>query len=854
MNSPMEHFESHISKLPESANIILLLDPQKILTLDKNYISPDGKSWTVLNYCENDLVFRKEYASIQLPLIVWVIPKDDEKKIDITFIPDIIIRADSIVNMSLFALLESYTHSESWPNMIIEYSNTICKNFDMFLNKYKELRKEINKSVPLTKDHILALIISCQNPDISISDLVLWDKDMESVILRYLKLVWSHNMMDKKILNEIVRGYAPQDIERWIEKDPKTLAIYFYLEDIFKRYSVPNPKNQIRGIGIIPFDPEELKETDAILARIQNELLNKVSQIVEEELDLKDMRKVIKCIQFKTPEEKWDALLSEENPIFVSAISIEILNEIVDGKIQSIPPQKISSALLYRNEKTKDGLEILYYLVSIREILDRNFEPKEEITELIKWYIESRVYSMELFSARAYRILKQMYDKRQIYDAGLKEKTEEYIYRLKSRIREYLEKADLNLADLLEKDREGYLSSLATHILNFSKKKIQSKDRLWVLLFDGMRFDTWKEIVKPIIQTKFEIIDERSYLCVLPSVTEIARTALFAGATPDKWKDYDGKYTTNQFILAQKLFGFLSYREGKKRLNFVTRGESDITQRTLDDINEVKDYNIIIYNLSDDWIHGSKSDIADLNDQIKQMLENNILPDLNRIGEKDKVVIASDHGFIELLDEDAIKMTPYMYEDINQEIKYRYLKNIEHPEGVRISYKQGEFYTLAKGRRWFDRAGGRSDRYSHGGISLTEMVVPGVSLKKIVTPVIDLELEVPGSILGREDEILIITAKVTNKGNKPSDFRLSFVSNTGKESTKEFSLSPNSTGNYSFEVLALLNLKVVWCVLSYINTDKKQIKKKRSIKISVERRKDKVELGFGALDLLEDKS
>jgi len=126
------------------------------------------------------------------------------------------------------------------------------------------------------------------------------------------------------------------------------------------------------------------------------------------------------------------------------------------------------------------------------------------------------------------------------------------------RIHEYLEKADLNLAQIIEKDMNGYRTSqrLSTHVLKSARKKLQPGGRLWVLLFDGMRFDTWSEVVKPIIQTRFEILSERSYLCVLPSMTDIARAAVFAGVTPDTWRDHNGRYTTSQSVLASETTWF----------------------------------------------------------------------------------------------------------------------------------------------------------------------------------------------------------------------------------------------------------------------------------------------------------
>jgi len=147
MNSPMQDFETRISGLPESSNVILLLDPQKVLSLGDRYVSAEGVNWAVLRYHGNDLAFRREYKKVMPPIIVWVTPDEDKNGIDVTFIPDVIKRADSIINMSIFALLGKYSRNETWPTMISNYSETISKNFETFIGKYRELRKELDKKL-----------------------------------------------------------------------------------------------------------------------------------------------------------------------------------------------------------------------------------------------------------------------------------------------------------------------------------------------------------------------------------------------------------------------------------------------------------------------------------------------------------------------------------------------------------------------------------------------------------------------------------------------------------------------------------------------------------------------------------
>ncbi|GFP36193.1 hypothetical protein HKBW3S43_01981, partial [Candidatus Hakubella thermalkaliphila] len=151
----------------------------------------------------------------------------------------------------------------------------------------------------------------------------------------------------------------------------------------------------------------------------------------------------------------------------------------------------------------------------------------------------------------------------------------------------------------------------------------------------------------------------------------------------------------------------------------------------------------MIYNLSDDWIHNFRGDIKDLNDDIDGRLRRTILPDLeSRIAEDDFVILTSDHGFIELLKNKEVKI-PVSENLKEDEIVYRYLKGGKYEIGLTVQWIGDEPYTVATGRSWYGRPKGKFSRYSHGGVSLDEMVVPGVVLKKVTKPIIDFEMSLP---------------------------------------------------------------------------------------------------------------
>ncbi|HRD44102.1 MAG TPA: PglZ domain-containing protein, partial [Ferruginibacter sp.] len=69
---------------------------------------------------------------------------------------------------------------------------------------------------------------------------------------------------------------------------------------------------------------------------------------------------------------------------------------------------------------------------------------------------------------------------------------------------------------------------------------------LFFVLIDNLRFDQWKAI-QPIFAESFRILDEDTFYAILPTATQYARNAIFAGMLPidieknfsNQWKNDD---------------------------------------------------------------------------------------------------------------------------------------------------------------------------------------------------------------------------------------------------------------------------------------------------------------------------
>ena len=203
---------------------------------------------------------------------------------------------------------------------------------------------------------------------------------------------------------------------------------------------------------------------------------------------------------------------------------------------------------------------------------------------LLDWYISKGLHQLELDLSRAFHDLDACGDEELLqighqYLSGGPDELRPRPGSLKNRVLTRLCELDDKLAAFVRASPEHFGKG-ARSVRGLLRDKINFGDivagtgRAWVLVFDGMRFDTWDAVVKPLLAEFFEIHDG-AFFCVLPSFTTYARAALLAGALPTEWKGFKGTYTNNE----QQLFAVnagLTQQEEKAKLRFVT--EADTTK------------------------------------------------------------------------------------------------------------------------------------------------------------------------------------------------------------------------------------------------------------------------------------
>jgi hypothetical protein len=229
-----------------------------------------------------------------------------------------------------------------------------------------------------------------------------------------------------------------------------------------------------------------------------------------------------------------------------------------------------------------------------------------------------------------------------------------------------------------------------------------SHEKIFIIIFDGMRLDAFKYIVEKYFEKIFSSRNTQfkvSY-SLLPSITEVSRTVLYKDLLKDKKDD----------------------------TIYITKSESIQKDTELNELlSKNKKYNIIIFDMFDRDGHKATEDFFLYYDKQEKVFAEKIKKVITHIPEDADVIIASDHGLMRIDD--------YQQVDVNEgitDVKYRYL-TVDNNSAVdyfdiKDSIKVDK-YILSYSNTGYYKGGGDKDLYSHGGSSLEEIIVPFVYSK-----------------------------------------------------------------------------------------------------------------------------
>ena len=300
----------------------------------------------------------------------------------------------------------------------------------------------------------------------------------------------------------------------------------------------------------------------------------------------------------------------------------------------------------------------------------------------------------------------------------------------------------------------------------------QSGQKAVVMVFDGLRTDAWDELLRPVLEENHQVIESRPGSALIPTETHLSRKAISAGCLPEAFS------SRNELALLQK---WLRNEMGLNPIFQTVKDDDTVASgMTVRYVSEQLEY--IVFNFSDQNLHHNAQDLAFIYDTtVQEIIRQDVRAMLRELPEDALLFVTSDHGFIPVPGPTVTVPAKVVVD--RHDIKYRHALTIDHLPGkdarqaIEFDVRQMGIPTTSAtlvntpvSYVLFPRPGTTlcrpkwrhdPDRYTHGGLSLAECLVPMVVLgrQRGVAPALLLEsVRQVGSVI--EGEMLSLEVTV----------------------------------------------------------------------------------------------
>jgi hypothetical protein len=266
----------------------------------------------------------------------------------------------------------------------------------------------------------------------------------------------------------------------------------------------------------------------------------------------------------------------------------------------------------------------------------------------------------------------------------------------------------------------------------------QSGQKAVVLIFDGLRVDAWEDLVRPVLEERYDVLSQLPGSALLPSETHLSRKAISAGCLPVGFTS-----TTENALLENALKAHLGLTA-----KFKVEKQDETVECGISARYSSGPIDVVIFNFTDKKLHNNKDELAFIYETVvRETLRQDVRSVLREMPDDAAVFVISDHGFTPVPPNDFI-VPPDVLTD-SGDVKYRVgrlkkpLENKDSKNGVLFRVADLGIPDKTGKAKWsfnhvlFPRPGltlrrpqGKHDpeRYTHGGLSLAECMIPVIVL------------------------------------------------------------------------------------------------------------------------------